>query len=770
MKLNIKSKLLISILGATTLIYLFAFGFIIYNNFQDATQMSKKYTDAVAAINAQKVINDIDEDFAKARTLSQGFVKYSNTIYAADLSVYQNILKNFLEKNPRYYAVGLSIELSALDKNYKKKYGRLRIGYINSGGITELKIDTLNVHGDNVESPYYNLKLNPQEDISEPYPFSPYKDGKRSSLISSISVPLLDGNTFIGLIQLDIMLKQYKKMIYNIKPFASTRAFMLSNEGFYISNTAKHSLNKDFEKTQHNTTFNILQKIKDGEHFSYIKTDSTNRAQYYSYYPLKFGNSKNPWSLGVTVPYDDMIKTAYRNLYFSIIALVLGLIIITIITWNIAHSISVPLSQTADTIGKLAQGDISSHHKVELKRSDEIGYINKTLNSLIEGLENNLNFAVEIGEGNLSYDFTPIGDKDVLGNALLEMRKSLKQAEVEDKIRKAEDLKLNWATQGFAKFGELLRENTDNLTEFSYNIISNLVKYLDANQGGLFLINNVDKNNVFIELSASYAYNRRKYIDKKINLGVGLVGRCIDERETIYMTDFPSNYLNISSGLGESQPKSLLLVPIIFNTQVFGVIEIASLHEMKRHEIEFVERIGESMGSTISNVKTNENTAILLEEANIESERLIAQDEQLREQIDKLKSVRNKLNSSLTDTKAVLKAMDDVLLIAEFDMQGRLTDINKKFLNFIGKSRHEVIGMFQGSFAITKEDPRNLFRDFWNELRKGVTKTSYQSARINDKSYELFEAYMPIIGQDEKPYKVINVTVDLTNINEADND
>lgn len=119
---------------------------------------------------------------------------------------------------------------------------------------------------------------------------------------------------------------------------------------------------------------------------------------------------------------------------------------------------------------------------------------------------------MKLGKEILKKEFNLLSDKDVLGKSLLEMRKSLKHANEQEALRKLEDQKQNWATQGIAKFGEILRQNTDDMNEFAYHIISNLVKYIEGNQGGIFIINDDDKNDVFIELLACYAYERRNIL------------------------------------------------------------------------------------------------------------------------------------------------------------------------------------------------------------------------------------------------------------------
>lgn len=767
MKLKIQSKLLVYILSVSTIIYALSFGYISYKNYSSAIKNAERLTDVTASKYAFKVISDLNEYFAIARTLSQSFAKAIDNFDMNDLSTPKNILKNVLEHNPQFYNVALHFELSAIIPGYKNDYGRLRILYFYSGGLPQFRIDTLELEGDNVGSPYHDMKLYPREEMSEPYLFSPYGNNVDLNLISSISVPIIENNKYVGLLQFDVKLDSYNALISEIHPYKSSEAFLLSNKGVIVSGTNEQLINKKIENIDNNAIIahNILTKIKEGNSFSYLQTDSTNIRRYYSYFPLKFGNTSRYWSLGISVPYVVILSTARNNLIFSIIALIIGFFILLVVIWYISRSISVPLTNTASIIQKLAIGDISSDYKLTTANNDEISDINNSVNSLIDGLGNNIKFALEIEQGNLGYDFKPISNDDALGIALLNMRRSLRQAAEEEKRRKLDDQKLNWATQGSAKFGELMRENTDNLMEFSYNIISNLIKYMHANQGGLFIINDSNKEDVFIELAASYAYNRRKYIDKKIKMGVGLVGRCVNEQETIYMTDFPDDYLNISSGLGEATPVCLLLVPIVFNTKVFGVIEMASFNKMEKYQIDFVERIGESIGSTISNVKMNEQTAMLLAESKIQSEELVAQEEEMRQNIEEMKTTHEEMGLKILDYEAINKALNSVSLIAEFDMQGRLTEINQNFLSLINKSKEEVIGMFQGSFAITQEDRRNLFRDFWNELRRGITKKTIQHISINNKNYYLYEFYMPILDKEnQKPYKVINFSIDITKV------
>ena len=295
------------------------------------------------------------------------------------------------------------------------------------------------------------------------------------------------------------------------------------------------------------------------------------------------------------------------------------------------------------------------------EKSDEIGEMSKALNELVSGLKALSGIALEIGRGNYDSKFKPLSDDDVLGNSLLRMRDDLKAAAIEDTKRKREDEQRNWASTGVAKFSDILRNNNDKLDALSYDVISNLVVYLDANQGGIFLINDNDKADVFIELISCYAYNRKKHLEKRISLGEGLIGRCILEKEAICLTDVPDSYIKITSGLGDANPRCLLLVPLAINERVFGVIEIASFTEIQPYQIEFVEKIAEIIASTLSTVKINMQTSKLLEQSKLQAEELAAQEEEMRQNMEELRATQEQSSRKERELQITLTEMQKKL-------------------------------------------------------------------------------------------------------------
>jgi methyl-accepting chemotaxis protein len=333
------------------------------------------------------------------------------------------------------------------------------------------------------------------------------------------------------------------------------------------------------------------------------------------------------------------MDASFKNLENFIFASGVVLVVISIIiALFLAQMIIKPIIKIKNVLTQMGNGEMPNKQIKE--RNDEIGEMAAALNALIRGLKETTDFSIEIGKSNFESPFVPLSEEDNLGNALLEMRTNLKHATEEDSRRKKEDNQRNWASQGIAKYSDILRQNNDDIEKLTYDVISNLVKYCDANQGGLFVVNNDDENNVFIELSSAYAFNRKKFLENKIELGVGLIGRAVQEAETIYITDIPNDYITITSGLGDNNPKSILIVPLVINDEVYGVIEMASFKEFEKYQIEFVEKIGENIASTLSTVKVNIRTTRLLEQTRQQAEEMRAQEEEMRQNMEELQATQ----------------------------------------------------------------------------------------------------------------------------------
>jgi GAF domain-containing protein len=205
-----------------------------------------------------------------------------------------------------------------------------------------------------------------------------------------------------------------------------------------------------------------------------------------------------------------------------------------------------------------------------------------------------------------------------------------------------EDKKREWSSNGIAKFADILRQNNNDVSETYDSIILNIVKYMGANQGGLFIVEE-EGTDIYLEIKACYAFSRKKFINKRIIPGEGLVGQCYLERDTMYLTEVPKNYVAITSGLGDAIPRSILIIPLIVNEEIYGVIELASFKKFEDHEIEFLQKIGESIAATVSNLKISEKTKHLLSTSMQQTEEMRAQEEEMRQNMEELSATQEEL-------------------------------------------------------------------------------------------------------------------------------
>ncbi len=259
-------------------------------------------------------------------------------------------------------------------------------------------------------------------------------------------------------------------------------------------------------------------------------------------------------------------------------------------------------------------------------------------------MEANIKFADDISQGNLKADYE-LEDTDNLGNSLMNMRSSLIEAsDREEKER--------FINVGLATVGEILRNNVNDLTQLCDQVISELVNYMQANQGGIFIhTEGESEQDVYLELMASRAFDRKKYQEKRIEIGQGLVGQAYLEKESILLNDIPDQYVNITSGMGQANPRSILIVPLRSNEDIVGVIELASFTKFSQTDIDFLEKVGESIASTVISAKVNQKTVKLLEESEMMTEQMQAQEEEMRQNMEELQATQEEMDRTQSELK-----------------------------------------------------------------------------------------------------------------------
>jgi hypothetical protein len=224
----------------------------------------------------------------------------------------------------------------------------------------------------------------------------------------------------------------------------------------------------------------------------------------------------------------------------------------------------------------------------------------------------------------------------------LEQTEKLKRNEEEMKKTMAElehsrqqDDARNWVAKGLTEIISIL-QTADETSVIYDKILRTITRYTDMNQGTLFIAEETETGNVILRQVSCYAYDRKKYTEKVIEPGNGLVGQAFLEGEICYLKDVPRGYVQITSGLGEATPGYVVIVPMKVNTKVEGLFELASFKPLEEHHFDLLSKIAETVASFVSSARVNDKTRILLHKAQVMSEELKANEEEMRQNLEEL--------------------------------------------------------------------------------------------------------------------------------------
>ncbi len=643
----------------------------------------------------------------------------------------EQALLNSSKNNTSYKCIWVSLELSAITPGYSKPSGRRSFLTIPMSNTPVMSLDK-DLDSFDANSHYYTVKNSGKSDIKEPYYYNYYNNSSQEMLITTLDCPVLYNGQAKGVAGVDIGIEEYQKVVEKISIFPGTSAFLVSKKGFIAAHTDKAMVGKTFDKIIGSENKELeLDKVLASADITQTNLDIDGTSYIAVIVPIPMGDSGTRWALGVTIPTSEIFAQSRKSVLIALLVCLLGIVITSFVINFLAKAITKPLGDVTSSIKRLSRGDVDESEKLNISTGDEMEEIASSLNVLVDGLNRTANFAKEIGNGNLKATHQLLGERDVLGISLEEMRNSLIKANTAEDERKMEEDKSRWANQGHANFAELLRQNNTNIKELSFSIVSSLVKYLDINQGGMFILNENNDSDRYLEMMSCFAYNRRKMLEKRFDIGEGLVGRCYAEAETIFMLEVPEDYISITSGLGDTSPKCLLLVPLKVNNEVNGVIELASLVPIEDYKVKFVEKVAESIASTLSSVRINIHTAELLDQTRQQAEEMAAQEEEMRQNLEELQSTQEEMARVQDEQKAVQEEMlKEKALFSNFldavpefiyfkDLKSRFIRVSKSLVSLHKmKDDTDLIGISDFDL-FGEEHSRKAFTDEQNIINTG---------------------------------------------------
>src|SRR6266852_5542298 len=283
----------------------------------------------------------------------------------------------------------------------------------------------------------------------------------------------------------------------------------------------------------------------------------------------------------------------------------------------------------------VAEGDLSQKLVVEAKGeiaalADTINNMTGTrrvfadkVNQLAATLTTQVRAISEVATAVTKGDLTRTIDVEAQGE-VLSLKDTINQMIANLKDTTHTNKEQDWLKTNLAKFSQMMQgqRSLESLAELIMSELTPLV----TGQHGTFFVTEPEQPQAkpALRLLSSYAFSHRKLLSNRYQFGEGLVGQCALEKKTILVDDVPEDYIRISSSVGEAGPRNILVLPVLFEGQIKGVIELASFQRFNPIHITFLEQLMLSIGVVFNMITASMRTEELLEElkgSNVELEK-----------------------------------------------------------------------------------------------------------------------------------------------------
>jgi len=272
--------------------------------------------------------------------------------------------------------------------------------------------------------------------------------------------------------------------------------------------------------------------------------------------------------------------------------------------------------------------------------TDNVNQLSATLTTQVRAIAD-VATAVTKGDLTRSIGVNASGEVAVLKDNINEMIRNLKETT-------EKNTEQDWLKTNLARFARMLQGQRDPTT-VSKMILAELAPLVNAEQGVFYGMVPPNGADAHLSFQAGYAYKGRKGLATEFRIGEGLVGQCALEKKRILITDVPSDYVRITSGLGEGKPLSIIVLPVLFEGDVRAVIELASFQRFSSTHLEFLDQLMESVGIVLNNIDANSRTEELLKQSQSLANELQSQQDQLQRTNEELAEKARQLAQQNTE-------------------------------------------------------------------------------------------------------------------------
>lgn len=402
-----------------------------------------------------------------------------------------------------------------------------------------------------------------------------------------------------------------------------------------------------------------------------LTTDYRGIKVYSVWKPLKEFN----WGIALEIDEEEALLPITKMRNNILYALFIVILITLILSHYFSLTFSIPIKKITSVFSHISKGEIKE--SVTIYSKDEFGQLSATANETIAYLKNIISHANKLGNGDYNSNILSKGNKDELGNALQKMTENLRLFDEENK-------NTIWLQSAIANVNNLIRGDLSviDVAEKTLGIIAHSVNA----QAGLVYEFSKDENQ--LKYLSGYALPSN-YNKNNIALGEGIAGQAAKEKKQIALNNVPHTYLKINSLLGETDTVCITAIPLVFNDELKGLIELASLSPLSKTKMQFLNNVSEILAIAITTSNNHKKIQELLSESQSQTEELSAQQEELQQQTNRLVASEEELKMQQEELIQNNKQLEEKSILLE-EKAIELERISNYKSEFLANMSHEL--------------------------------------------------------------------------------
>ena len=545
--------------------------------------------------------------------------------------------------------------------------------------------DMIRNYNDNTDvDSYYYIKSKKNVFIQEPRII---RESAKNLLIMPVVYPLHFGTKLLGVIGADFVINNLNQRLGAVNKPDGCQLVVFSSSGKVAVSPEKTLLiGRSLEAVLGGSSDFYYIKFRRGEEFeqtdddAYITTHTCDLKEVCAHFNVCMICDKDAMNA-------EGNRVLLRSMLSGLVVYVLLVLMILSFRWYYGSQVTSLTAKGKNLANVDKEYPVAGRFYVpELKRLDDILYnYHRTFVKIRD-----LNREIESYRYDEQLDTLPASNKFQQSyNNMLDTLRRIAQSEND---RKTKEETANWIAQGIAAINEAMRIGSNKVDVLSQNILMTLVRYMKAVLGGLYIYTKEDDGE-YLTLNAAVSLNQKRAVRIKIQKGVGLVGTCAVEKMPIFLNKLPDDYIDVFSGLGKSKPRTLAILPMMYDNDLVAIIEIAFLNELQPHEIELLNSVSPTIASALVTVRINEQTEQLMKQFRSQADTLVQNEKQMTENIEKLKEEQNRSMERELEMKGLIGAVNNSMLTLEFTPTGVLLDANDKFLKIMHYDKAELQGV-----------------------------------------------------------------------------